>query len=80
MITEGEASSHLHGYLRGYYSNVNSNCLEVRSHGYKNGGYTMSAWNACDSSGGSRLLHRWRVDAKTKEIFRQRDNGKYLAP
>lgn len=80
QVSQGEASSKLHGYARRHYSDVSASCLEVRSQGYVNEGYTMTVWNACDSRGGSRMLGRWRVDAKTGEIFRQNSSGKYVDP
>ena len=71
--------------MRGYLTSrkvydVESSCLQVRSQGYQNVGYTMSAWDSCNSGGGSRMLGRWRVDAKTREVFRQRADGRYLQP
>ena len=30
--------------------------------------------------GSTRMLGRWRVDAKTREVFRQADDGRYLRP
>lgn len=81
-ISEGEAAGTLHSYVtsRDYYDGVRDNCVEVRGHGYQNVGYTFSVWDACVSGGGSRMLGRWRVDARTREVFRQRDDGRYLPP
>lgn len=79
-VSQGEASSKLHSYARRHYDDVSASCLEVRSQGYVNEGYTMTVWNACDARGGSRMLGRWRVDAKTGEIFRQNASGKYVDP
>lgn len=81
-ISETEAASTLHGYItsRNYYDGVSGNCLAIRSHGYRNVGYTLSVWDGCVSGGGSRMLGRWRVDSKTREVFRQRDDGRFLRP
>ena len=80
-ITEGEASAVLRGHLASNNPyDVASNCLQVRSGGYRNVGYTFSVWDSCVSGGGSRMLGRWRVDSKTREVFRQRDDGRYLRP
>ncbi len=81
-ITESEAGSVLRGYLAGSnpYEGVSASCLQIRGLGYSNVGYTFSVWDACVEGGGSRMLGRWRVDSKTREIFRQRDDGRYLRP
>lgn len=81
-ISESEASSILRGHLAGSnpYDGVSGSCLQVRSLGYRNVGYTFSVWDACVEGGGSRMLGRWRVDSKTREVFRQRDDGRYLRP
>lgn len=80
-VTESEAVGTLRGAITsGRYYPVDGECLSIRSRGYKNVGYTMDVWNSCAEGGGSRLLGRWRVDAKTREVFRQRDDGRYLRP
>lgn len=81
-ITDGEALSVLRNYLASNnpYDDVSGDCLQTRSMGYKNVGYTFSVWSSCVEGGGSRMLGRWRVDAKTREIFRQADDGRYLRP
>ncbi|MFL6247546.1 MAG: hypothetical protein ACJ74H_16090 [Thermoanaerobaculia bacterium] len=81
-ITESEASSVLRGHLAGAnpYDGVSASCLQIRSLGYRNVGYTFSVWDACIEGGGSRMLGRWRVDSKTREVFRQRDDGRFLRP
>jgi len=81
-ITEGEAAATLRGFItsRSYYSDVASGCVQVRNQGYRNVGYTFSVWDACVSGGGSRMLGRWRVDAQTREVFRQQEDGRYLKP
>ena len=81
-ISEVEASSTLRGYITSsnYYDGVSSTCLSIRGQGYRNVGYTFSVWDSCVSGGGSRMLGRWRVDAKTREVFRQREDGRFLRP
>jgi hypothetical protein len=80
-ITDGEALSTLRGYLASNNPyDVSGDCLQTRSMGYRNVGYTFSVWDACVAGGGSRMLGRWRVDARTREIFRQSDDGRYLRP
>ncbi|HYR29647.1 MAG TPA: hypothetical protein VEU30_14360 [Thermoanaerobaculia bacterium] len=76
-IDEEEAISTLRGYLvtRNYYQ-TGAGCLTVSSEGYANVGYTLNVRDRC----GSRALGRWRVDAKTREVFRQRDDGRFLRP
>ena len=60
---------------RDYYG-VGADCIGVSSLGYQNTGYTLEVRDSC----ASRTLGRWRVDAKTREIFRQREDGRYLRP
>jgi hypothetical protein len=81
-ISESEASSALRGHLAGSnpYEGVSGNCMQLRSLGYRNVGYTFAVWDSCVEGGGSRMLGRWRVDAKTREVFRQGDDGRYLRP
>lgn len=80
-ITEAEAAAVLRGYVtsRNYYD-VASECVRLNARGYRNEGYAFDIWHACAGGGASRLLGRWRVDAKTREVFRQRDDGRYLQP
>lgn len=81
-LGEAEATSILRSHLAATkpYDGVSADCLELRSVGYVNAGYTYSAWDACVEGGGTRMLGRWRVDAKTREVFRQRDDGRYVRP
>jgi hypothetical protein len=81
-ISEGEASGTLRGFITSndYYDGVRDDCVSVRGLGYQNVGYTFAVWDSCVEGGGSRMLGRWRVDAKTREVFRQRDDGRYLKP
>lgn len=76
-ISESEALATLRGYINGRdYYHVEPDCIAVRSGGYRNVGYTIDVRDSCSS----RLLGRWRVDAKTREVFRQREDGRYLRP
>jgi hypothetical protein len=81
-ITDAEAAATLRSYIasNSYYEGVSGDCVQVRSQGYKNVGYTYSVWDGCMSGGGSRLLGRWRVDSKTREVFRQQSDGRFLRP
>ena len=81
-ISEDEASATLRSYITStnYYRGARSECLTLRSGGYKNVGYAFSVWDSCPGGGGSQMLGRWRVDAKTREVFRQQNDGRYLRP
>lgn len=76
-ISEEEAISTLRGYIntRDYYR-VGRECISVVSSGYQNVGYTMDVHDSC----AGRRLGRWRVDSKTREVFRQREDGRFLRP
>jgi hypothetical protein len=77
-ISEAEATTTLRRHLASSNPyDLSPNCLQIRSAGYRNVGYTFSVWDACVEGGGTRMLGRWRVDAKTREIFRQGDDGRY---
>ena len=81
-ITEDEASHVLRGFVtsRTYYEGVSTQCVQLRGTGYRNVGYGFTVWDSCVEGGGSRMLGRWRVDAKTREVFRQQEDGRYLRP
>ena len=81
-LTEAQAENVLRGYVtsRRYYDGVRPECVQLRGSGYRNAGYGFSVWDSCADGGGSRMLGRWRVDAKTQEVFVQRDDGRYLRP
>jgi hypothetical protein len=51
-------------------------CVEIRNLGYRNAGYTLQVYDDC----GNRALGRWRVDALSREVFRQRSDGRYVRP
>jgi hypothetical protein len=76
-ISESEAVAVLRGFVtsRDYYG-VGAACTSITTHGYRNVGYTMEVFDSCSH----RMLGRWRVDAKTREVFRQQDDGRYLRP
>jgi hypothetical protein len=80
-ITEAEAAAQLRGYVtsRNYYG-VATECVKLNPRGYRNEGYAFEVWHACAGGGSSRLLGRWRVDEHTREVFVQRDDGRYLRP
>ncbi|HYO77482.1 MAG TPA: hypothetical protein VE010_13555, partial [Thermoanaerobaculia bacterium] len=81
-ISDAQAAATLRGFIASsnYYDGVSGDCVQVRSHGYRNVGYTFSVWDGCMAGGGSRMLGRWRVDSKTREVFRQREDGRFLRP
>lgn len=76
-ISDEEAVATLQGFLdaRNFYD-IDDSCLSVRSLGYQNAGYTLEATDRCEG----RSLGRWRVDSKTRELYRQRSDGKYRRP
>lgn len=76
-ISSDEAVAVLRGFVasRDYYG-IGTACTAVRSTGYRNAGYDLEVHDTCTD----RLLGLWRVDAKTREIFRQREDGRYLRP
>lgn len=78
-LTESDATSRLTALLnarRPY--DVRPECVGVRSEGYRNVGYTLEVRDLCH--GDPQTLGRWRVDARTGEVFRQREDGRYLRP
>ena len=81
LLNDEQASATLRAFVtsRNYYD-VASECVRVESRGFRNRGYDYEVWHSCESGGGSRLLGRWRVDAKTREVFRQYEDGRYLRP
>lgn len=81
-ISGGAATDRLWRYItNANYYNRASDCYSLRQLGYRNVGYGFEVWSRpCDDDDGSpELLGRWRVDAKTGEVFVQR-NGRYLRP
>ena len=76
-ISVSEAMGSVRSYVtsRDFYG-VGADCIGVGSLGYQNVGYTIEVRDTC----GQKTLGRWRVDARTREIFRQREDGRYLRP
>lgn len=54
---------------------VDLRCLSISNAGYRNVGYTLTVRDSCEG----KRLGQWRVDSKTREIFRQRD-GRFVRP
>jgi hypothetical protein len=77
-ISEDEAVNVLRGYVtsRDYYG-LGPTCAGMAGQGYSNAGYTIDVVDRCGDRG---RLGRWRVDAKTREVFVQRKDGRYLRP
>ncbi|HKO54373.1 MAG TPA: hypothetical protein VJ276_00765 [Thermoanaerobaculia bacterium] len=75
-ITEDQAIDVLRGYTRDYYPDVDRSCLGITSHGYVNVGYTLEVVDRCAGTS----LGNWRVDAKTREVFKQNASGRYVRP
>lgn len=76
-ISSDEASSVLASYLGNHdMYGVDAHCLSVTNLGYRNVGYTLEVRDTC----ASRTLGRWRVDSKTREVFRQSEDGRFLKP
>ncbi len=82
MLNDEQASATLRDYVTSHdsYDDVEDACVRVESRGFRNRGFNYEIWHSCERGGGSRLLGRWRVDALTREVFRQRDDGRYLRP
>ena len=56
-------------------------CLRAKSLGYKNAGYTIElAAEGCPGNTPEGVVGRWRIDAKTGEIYVQNRAGKYVSP
>ena len=81
MLNDEQASAALREYVtsRDYYD-VEDDCVRIESRGFRNRGFDYEVWHSCERGGGSRLLGRWRVDALTREVFRQYGDGRYLRP
>jgi len=79
-LTPAEATATLQSYVASTdFYRVGRDCMRVENRGYRNVGYDLEVWDTC-ANGASRRLGRWRVDSKTREVFRQRDDGRYLRP
>jgi hypothetical protein len=76
-ISESDAMSTLRGFITSRQDyGVSADCLVISSQGYRNVGYTLQAYDRC----GESSLGQWRVDSKTREVFRRRGDGRYLRP
>lgn len=75
-VTETDAIAIVRGAAHSYYDGVTGECLNVASEGYRNVGYTMSVRDSCRGT----ALGRWRVDARNGDVFRQREDGRFLKP
>jgi hypothetical protein len=82
LLNDAQASATLRDYVtsRNYYDDVEDDCVRIESRGFRNRGFEYEVWHSCERGGGSRLLGRWRVDALTREVFRQYGDGRYLRP
>lgn len=76
-ISESEAVAILSNYIaaRRDYA-VEAACVAISSLGYENQGYTLDASDRCSG----RSLGRWRVDSENRDVFRQREDGRFLRP
>jgi hypothetical protein len=80
-ISASDAEAILRNYVTSSnYYRLGDECLRINNRGYKNAGYTLEIWDACQPGGASRMLGSWRVDSKTREVFRRGDDGRYLKP
>jgi hypothetical protein len=78
-ISAHDAAARLRGYLRSYDPyDVPGDCLEVRTDGYDDAGYSFEVMNICAAR--PVVVGRWRVKTVTREILRQRDDGTYRRP
>ncbi|MGZ8729331.1 MAG: hypothetical protein ACXW5U_10925 [Thermoanaerobaculia bacterium] len=81
MLNDEQASATLRDFVRSRdFYDVGDDCMRIESRGFRNRGYAYEVWHTCGRGGASRLLGRWRVDALTREVFRQQDDGRYLRP
>jgi len=82
-VSEGEATEILRNWIvsRKFYP-ADSACIQVRSLGFKNAGYTAEAvsggCNPATPSGS--VVGKWRIDAATGEVFVQNARGRYVSP
>ncbi len=81
MLSDEQASATLRDFVtsRDLYR-VGADCMRIESRGFRNRGYAYEVWHTCGRRGASRLLGRWRVDALTRDVFRQHEDGRFLRP
>jgi hypothetical protein len=65
-INEPEAVKTLRHYFAAQEHPIKSECLAVISKGFLDGNYTFDAVDSCDRT----RLGRWKVNAKTRDVFR----------
>ncbi|HEX9983133.1 MAG TPA: hypothetical protein VGF69_07710 [Thermoanaerobaculia bacterium] len=76
-ISVSDAMSTLRSYVTSSnYYRIDSDCIAVNNLGYRNVGYTLEVRDRCEDRG----LGRWRVDSKTREVFRQQGDGRFVRP
>ena len=82
QISEEQAIHQLMAWIKSNrYYDFPLDCLRAKSLGYKNAGYTIElAAEGCPGNTPEGLVGRWRVDAKTAEIYVQNEAGKYVSP
>jgi hypothetical protein len=81
-ISERDAVARVSSFVaaRDYYD-IPSSCFETRSLGYENVGFTIEVVGTCaDIGNAGRILGRWRVDARTNDVYVQKSDGRYLSP
>lgn len=82
-LSESAAIDRLSGFLASNNPyDVPASCLSIHSLGYSNRGYTLevSSRDCPENRSTPRPLGAWRVDTLTREIFRQRGDGRFLKP
>ena len=78
QISEDDAVSRVKSFVISNKSyDIPTDCLDVRSLGYKNVGYTLNVLDLCGPN--PRTLGHWRVDAVTREVFRE-SGGRFVRP
>ena len=60
------------------FYDIPADCIDVRSQGYRNVGYTLNVVDLCGPD--PRSIGHWRVDAVTGEVFRQNGEGRFVRP
>ena len=78
QISEDDAVSRVKSFVISNKSyDIPADCVDVRSVGYKNVGYTLNVVDLCGPD--PRTIGRWRVDAVTREVFRE-SGGRFVRP
>src|SRR6266478_1703995 len=82
QISEEQAIHQLTTWIKSNrYYDFPPDCLRPKSLGYKNAGYTIElAAEGCPGNTPVGVVARWRVDAKTAEIYVQNGEGRYVPP